>query len=419
MARRAGAILGGIRRARSRLAGLLQRRGRLAWLLLAAGVAACAGRPAALPNDAYVWQRQWTPALVRALSDDGQSVREWRVLAGEVDAQGRWRLFAPDWRALAASGKPVVAVLRIDGQLQQWDEAALLADVRAVLAAWRRRGLVFAGVEIDHDCATARLPAYAHFLQALHPLLRPGERLSITALPTWLDSPALDALLAQADEAVLQVHAVQSPRAGLFDPAKARAWLDAFARRTHKPWRVALPAYGTRVSWNRDGRVVAIESERPTLVGERDSHELFADPQTMQRFVASLQQDTPSGLAGIVWFRLPTAADERAWSEASWRAVLARTPLHASLQAIAGATADPQRYDVLLRNDGDADLPLPPLIHVGGACSAVDGINGYALRRGVDGYALQRVRTGVLRAGRQLAVGWSRCTAAPELRIGA
>ena len=391
---------------------------RLAWLLTAAAMAACSGAPTPLANDAYVWQRQWTPSLVSALTNDGPSVRAWHVLAGEMDVRGQWRVFTPDWRALEASGKPVIAVVRIEGQLQQWDEAALLADVQAVLAIWRQQKLVFAGVEIDHDCATSRLPAYAHFLQALRPSLLTHEQVSVTALPTWLDSPDLDGLLAQADEAVLQVHAVQSPRAGLFNPDQARAWLTAFARHTSKPWRVALPAYGTRVSWDEQGRVASIESERPTLVGTEGSRELFADPRTMQRLVASLEQRAPDKLAGIVWFRLPTGDDTRAWSETSWLAVLGRVPLQASLKVVASITDDSRRYDVRLINDGDADLPLPSLIRIDGSCAAADGINGYALERGSRGFYLQRTRVGVLRAGRQLAAGWLRCDEAPALRIG-
>ncbi|AIF47346.1 hypothetical protein HY57_08715 [Dyella japonica A8] len=390
---------------------------RWAWLCLAAAVAACAGKPTPLANDAYVWQRQWTPSLARAVADDGGSVRAWRVLAAEMDARGQWRTFTPDGKVLAASGKPVVAVVRIEGQLQQWDEAALLANVQAVLTVWRQQPFAFAGVEIDHDCATSRLPAYAHFLQALRPSLASRERLSITALPTWLDSADLDKLIAQADESVLQVHAVQSPRAGLFNPDTARTWSAAYARHTHKPWRVALPAYGTRVSWDEQGRVASIESERPTLMGAEDSRELFAEPRTMQRFVAALEKDAPRGLTGIVWFRLPTGDDARAWSGASWRAVLGRQPLLASLTAVASGTDDPQRYDVRLVNDGDADLPLPSLIRIDGACMAADGINGYALQRGASGLYLQRVRVGVLRAGRQQAAGWLRCEAAPALHI--
>ncbi|QNK03851.1 DUF3142 domain-containing protein [Dyella telluris] len=390
---------------------------RLAWLLSAAALTACAGKTTPLPNDAYVWQRQWTPGLVHALAEDGASVHAWRVLAGEMDVHGQWRTFTPDWRALAGSGKPVIAVVRIEGQLQQWDEATLLADVQAVLALWRQQPFMLAGVEIDHDCATSRLPAYAHFLQALRPSLWPHERLSVTALPTWLDSPDLDALLAQADESVLQVHAVQSPRAGLFNAASADRWLAAFAHHARKPWRVALPAYGTRVNWDDQGRVASIDSERPTLVSAEGASELFADPRAMQRFVATLEKDAPRGLAGIVWFRLPTGDDARAWSAASWRAVLGRTPLQASLLARAGATDDPHRYDVQLVNDGDADLSLPPLIRINGACQAADGVNGYGLQRGERGLYLQRGRVGVLRAGRQLAVGWVRCDAAPGLSV--
>lgn len=399
------------------VASLVSRFGRWTWLLAACVLTSCS-KPVTLPNDAYIWQRQWTPALAEAVTSQGASVRAWRVLAAEMDAHGQWRVFAPDWRALAASRKPVVAVVRIEGQLQHWDEATLLADVQSVLAAWRAQAVHVVGVEIDHDCATSRLNDYAHFLNALRSSLQGDVTLSITALPTWLDSAAIDDVLAQADEAVLQVHAVQSPRAGLFNADRARAWLDAFARHSRKLWRVALPAYGTRVNWDAQGRVASIESERPTLIGSDGSSELFADPRVMQGFVAALENHPPHGLDGIVWFRLPTREDTRAWSAASWNAVLSRTPLHASLRAVATASDDPGRYDVQLLNDGDADVSLPALVRIDGACDAADGINGYGLQRGARGMYLQRLQAGSLRAGRGLAIGWLRCDAAPSLRAG-
>jgi len=386
---------------------------RFVCLAAAMFIAGCASRQQALSNDAYVWQRQWTPALARALSDSGSEVRAWRVLAAEMDVQGQWRAFSPAWPVLAASGKPVIAVLRVEGSLQRWDEAALIERLRELLAHWRQQGIPLAGIEIDHDCATSRLPAYTHFLAALRPLLRPGERLSITALPTWLESSDLDALLAQADEAVLQVHAVQSPRAGLFQPEQARAWLDKFARHTDRPWRVALPAYGTRVSWNEQGQVIAIESERASLVDSSESRELFAEPAAMQRFVSALEADAPRGLAGIVWFRLPTEGDQRAWSLASWHAVLARTPLTSTLRVRALPSAEPSRLDVQLLNQGTADAALPALVRIDTACEAADGINGYALQRTPQGLYLQRTRVGLIRAGRQLAIGWLRCSRSP------
>ncbi|WP_233171561.1 DUF3142 domain-containing protein [Dyella sp. ASV21] len=393
-----------------------------AWLLIvliAMLSSGCAKKHESLGNDAYVWQRQWTPALADALHASQDAVQTWRVLAAEVDVHGQWHTMRPDAAALAASGKPVIAVVRIEGQLDRWDEQALIDGVDGVVTEWRQRGLSPAGVEIDHDCATSRLPAYAHFLAALRPTLGTRVRLSITALPTWLDSTQLETLLAQVDEAVLQVHAVQSPRAGLFDPQRAHAWIAAFAKRVHSPWRVALPAYGTRVSWDDQGRVAAIESERPTLSGASDANELFADPVAMQGFLNTLQADAPPGLAGIVWFRLPTDDDTRAWSMATWRAVLLHQPLRISLLAQVRAARQASLRDLVLINAGNADVPLPSLVRLDAACSLADGANGYTLQRSDHGLFLQRARGGLLRAGRQLAIGWLRCDGTAALHIEA
>lgn len=397
-----------------RLLGLL---GRLSLGLAVLAMAACSGRHVALGNEAYVWQRQWTPALADAVRSSGDVVQGWRVLAAEWDGRGQWHVIEPDAAVLLASGKPVTPVVRIEGQLAQWDAADVIDHVQSVLAQWRGRGLRIAGVEIDHDCATSRLPAYARFLSLLRTSLGEPLRLSITVLPTWLDSPDLDALLARVDEPVLQVHAVQSPRAGLFDPRRAHAWMDAFAHRARGPWRVALPAYGTRVSWDAQGRVASIESERPTLVAGDEASELFADPLAMQGFLRSLEADAPPRLAGIVWFRVPTEDDARAWSLATWRAVLSRQPLKVSLLAQVRSARGASWRDLVLINAGNADLPLPMLLQLDAACGNADGIHGYALQRTPRGLFLQRAQRGMLRAGRQLAVGWLRCDGPASLRV--
>ncbi|MGZ6228907.1 MAG: hypothetical protein ACXWNE_12305, partial [Candidatus Binataceae bacterium] len=44
--------------------------------------------------------------------------------------------------------------------------------------------------------------------------------------------------------------------------------------RTSKPFRVALPAYGSRVSWREDGSLLAIEGEMPLLAGGSSAIEL-------------------------------------------------------------------------------------------------------------------------------------------------
>ena len=138
---------------------------------------------------------------------------------------------------------------------------------------------------------------------------------------------------------MLQVHAVLSPTRGLFDAKRAQAWLDAYAAQTRKPWRVALPAYGSRVAWDDEGRIAAVESEQPALMPGGRSAELLVTPADMAAFVSRIEDRRPPGLAGIVWFRLPTRVDARAWSLPTWRAVLARQPLRPALSVSAQAAA--------------------------------------------------------------------------------
>lgn len=382
-------------------------------------LAACGRNAPPLPNDAYVWQRRWTPALNHALADSADMLRAWRVLAAELRADGAWFEGTPDLAALAATGRPVVLALRLDGRVGALNEADIDARAAALLTAWRNAGIALAGLEIDYDCPTARLPAYTALLAELKARLPPDLRLSITALPTWLESAALTELLAVPDETVLQVHAVLDPAQGtLFDARRARAWLAAYADRTTKPWRVALPAYGSRVAWDEQGQIVAVESERPALIPGGPSAELLVAPDTIAAFVATLDRERPTGLAGIAWFRLPTQADTRAWSLPTWRAVLARHRLAPALAVAADAPGPGGARNVLLSNQGNADAPLPFIVRLDARCPAADGINGYTLEYDRQGAYLRRARDGLLRAGADRAIGWIRCDAAtPSFRV--
>jgi uncharacterized protein DUF3142 len=362
-----------------------------------------------LPQDAYVWQRQWTPAVVAALQQSSDLVRAWRVLAAQSDERGHLRPTAVEWTAFENNGRPVILVVRIDGQLTQWDEEVLLDDLRAVLSQWRQNRVPVAGVEIDHDCGTARLSAYAHFLAELRTQIEDVVPLSITALPAWLSAPDLAAVLAQADEVVLQVHAVQSPRAGLFDLQLARRWVATLARRSATPFRVALPTYGSRVSWHQDGSLLAVESEAPLLAGGYAAVELMAPPQEVSLFLRGLERDPPAQLLGIVWFRLPTDDDSRAWSLDTWRAVIQGKPLQARIEVLVHNSDTPGMSNLVLINRGDVDAALPRTIELPDVCTLADGINGYTLAHNGSSLVFQQLHGGLLRSRHQQVIGWMRC----------
>lgn len=382
--------------------------------LLMAGTALVCLHSAALSplpvfhQDAYIWQRAWTPAVSAALEQSNAYVDGWRVLAAETGADGNLRPVHPDWVELARSSRPVTPVIRIDGQLDSWDPTRVSDEVVAILGELRSQGVPVAGVEIDYDCATRRLPLYSRFLTGLRPRLG-TLRLSITALPAWLESTDLDTLLAQTDEVVLQVHAVRDPRSGLFDPAVARGWIDAFSSRVHGQFRVALPDYGARVSWSPDGHLLSVESEMPRLVRGHDATELMAAPDDVAMLLASLRKDPPPHLAGVVWFRLPTDADERTWSLATWQAVMRGMRPTASATVVLRASSTPGMSDVVLENAFQTDAMLPARIELPKTCSEADGANGYSLDETGPGLALMRAQKGLLHGHYSRLIGWARC----------
>ena len=370
------------------------------------------GLPPPLTHDAYVWQRLWTPAVTEALRAATPWVRAWRVLGAEVGRAGSVTLVDVDRETLVGTGKPVVLVVRITGQLADWDPGDVARRSLALLADWQRTGLPVVALEVDHDCATKRLPAYAAFLARLRLMTDAVPvRLAVTALPTWLKSPALLDVLASVDEAVLQVHSVSNPRGGLFDHEQARTWVAALARTSPVAFRVALPTYGSRVSWDVGGRVVAVESEFPLGLEGARTLELGAKPQAVASLLETWRDRSPLGLLGVAWFRLPTSDDRRAWSLGTWRAVIEGRELDGRVGAEAIAADTPGLFDVFVVNGGDLDAQLPQEVTVASrdGCRAADGLRYYRVAPigGVPRFLL--VSPDVLRAHRRRMIGWVRC----------
>jgi Protein of unknown function (DUF3142) len=381
----------------------------LVGLLLVLTITYSAREPAPpVPQDAYIWQRVWPPALLSAISGSKDIVSSWRVLVAETDERGTLVPVAVNWDALKATNRPLIAVIRVDGFLAHLDQAALLAEIGSLTEQWKTWAPL-AGLEIDYDCATSKLAAYADFLARLREIPGIPKRLSITALPDWLASPDLTRVVSAADETVLQVHAVRAPREGLFDPDLARRWIDAFSDRTDKPFRVALPDYGARVVETDDGRIVAIESEMPRLLGAARSLGLMAKPADVAPLLYDLEARPPVHFAGIVWFRLPTDDDALTWSLPTWRAVIAQRDLATHLRAEAGTDAAPGAKSIVLSNVGDIDAMLPRAIALPADCHDVDGANGYAADHSMNKIVLHRLQSALLRAHRRQTIGWMRC----------
>ncbi|CAN5909089.1 DUF3142 domain-containing protein [soil metagenome] len=367
-----------------------------------------------LPHDAYIWQRLWTPQLVSSVRRSADIVRAWRVLMAEADATGRWTTVAVPWPELTATQRPIVGVIRIDGRLDDSRVAPLLDQIVARVAPL---SATLAGLEIDFDCPTSKLSLYARFLAELRGRLPRPIALSITALPTWMNSTALEKLSPSIDEVVLQVHAVDDPRRGLFDAAQADRWVREFGRRLQRPLRVALPAYEVRVTWREDGRLASVEGEMPLLLGASrgggERERLGAAPDAVLQLVHSLQRTGPERLVGFAWFRLPTDTDSRAWSLQTWRAVIGGSlpPVH--LKAVLLPAESDGLWTVTLSNEGATDATLPRQVRLDPGCEMADGANGFHLVAANRPLVLQSAGSDQIRAHRHRIIGWARC-AAPE-----
>jgi hypothetical protein len=369
----------------------------------------CACKPQDAPpldQQLYVWQRQWTAAHEAALRDSRADFSTLRVLALQAFPNAGWSRARVDAPLLKADGRALIAVIRLDGQLKALDQQQVTAQILQVLADWQAQGLTVSGIEIDHDAGSARLPAYAEFLKQLRSALPTTLPLSITALPAWLDSLQLPALLQTVDSSVLQVHAVSDPRRGLFDPEQALKWTRAWARITDKPFYLALPAYGVALLPD-DGGAPVVEGEvRLERGGQR--RELLADPLQLSRLGQTLRDDPPKHLAGLIWFRLPLANDRRAWSLTTLAAVARGNQLNSRLSVTLGEHAG--LYDIQLINSGNLDSAWPAQITLKAKnCEGADALVGYSLQQSADLLTFTRLRDGRLPAGGQRAIGWARC----------
>lgn len=353
-------------------------------LALGACGSGAAARPRATPlvHDAYVWQRAWTGPVREAVAQPpaaiGGLIGGLRVLGLELERdRDRWP--AVDAAALAAGGRPVVLVVRVD-DARRPDEVPMV-EVGAAVARWQAAGVDVRGVEIDHDCATARLPAYAAWLAQA----RPAAPLawSITALPTWADGAAgrraLRDIAAAVDELVVQVHAVRAPV--IFDDAAARADLRRFARAVPAPkLRVAVPTYDA---------VVGGALRR-------------TDPLAVAAFVRWLGTTAAPAVRGVVWFRLPVAGDDRAWSATTLAAVIGGAPLRAAIAPRLARAAD-GGYDVVIDNLGNLPGPWPDVALDGDGVRA-ELIGGY--RASPDGRHFTAPARDVA-PGATTVVGWA------------
>lgn len=380
-----------------------------------------------VPQQVYVWQRQWSPAVCSAVSQRASRFDGLVVLAAEVawsDKQPRVARVPINYRALAAANKHVGLAIRVGRYAGSFEAEApagrlLAALAEDVLSAARGEGLEVSELQIDFDAGTAQLQGYGRWVTALKAVA--GQTpVTVTALPSWMDGTGFAALADSADGYVLQVHSLARPaspgeRFVLCDVARARRWVDRAAH-FGRPFRVALPTYGYRLAFDAEGRFLGLSADgspRGWPVGVK-LRRIEADPAAMAGLLAEWTRNRPALMTGVLWYRLPVAGERLNWPWPTLRAVSAgRVPqpkLHVRLERSAEGLTE-----VCLHNTGDAPASLNrdvKLRWVSAGEPLADAIGGYRLTRPGPGRIgmepTEALATQRLRPNEERTIGWLR-----------
>ncbi len=276
-----------------------------------------------MTHRAFIWNRVWSDQVCESIQKSSTFISSYRILAFQIDPAGTVIVPNLDCQFLAKINSPQIAVIRISDGTS--DEAwklipGLISHLRAPhYPKWK-------GIEIDFDCPTSKLKNYRTELNKISRILPESWSLTITALPSWIGSKELPRLTAAVDSVTLQVHSVDDPAKGLFDPVQANRWVEQFSRITKSPFTIALPTYGSVVYSDNQNVVVGVESEsHRSDLWQYNRTVIGSNPEVLTTFVREQQVKRPRRCTGFIWFRLPVKADRRNWSLETLKQVITQS----------------------------------------------------------------------------------------------
>jgi hypothetical protein len=164
-------------------------------------------------------------------------------------------------------------------QLESVNEDTLAETISAAYQADAERAAQeharVVGLQIDIDVPTRLLGRYRKILSALRSRLKPGVQLSITGLPTWMDSSDLRATLAQVDFWIPQLYGAEIPeRSDQLIPISAPEDVSRFVSRARdfdKPFYAGLAAYSWSLLYSPNGSLISLR-------GDMDPASIASDP---------------------------------------------------------------------------------------------------------------------------------------------
>jgi len=144
----------------------------------------------------------------------------------------------------------------------------------------KRDGADVKGLQLDIDFPTRLLPQYQQTLSALRPQLQPHTEVSITGLPTWMDSPSLNGVLHNVDFWVPQFYGgeipTQSSQMVAISSPESITYFVNKARQLDKPFYAGLAAYSIAMLYNASGSLISLRGDmNPAFIASDPNLELI------------------------------------------------------------------------------------------------------------------------------------------------
>lgn len=143
--------------------------------------------------------------------------------------------------------------------------AAFVETLGADTARAERDGARVAGLQIDLDVPTRLLTRYARVLRETRFALPAGVKLSVTGLPTWMESKELARVLGEVDFWAPQFYGAEIPATAdrsipISSPIDVARGV-ARARELGEPFYAGLAAYGHALVYDARGRLVELRGD--------------------------------------------------------------------------------------------------------------------------------------------------------------
>jgi hypothetical protein len=374
-----------------------------------------------LPQRGYIWQRQWTPAVIDSLRQAKPRMSGVVLLGAEISFGGKSpEIVKPsiDWEAVQQQTQHCSIALRVApfaGPFRADDaRTRVITDVtKQLLDDARAHDVKIEEFQFDFDCAQKNLASYHPWLSILRPIVHP-IRFVMTVLPAWLDEPEFLSLVRETDGYVLQVHSVpisSGSSATLCEPRLAREWI-ARAGKLGIPFSVALPTYRCAAGYGPDGKLlsVAMDSVEPIWPPGTRVLEFGADADEIAALVNDWQKTRPPQLRELIWYRIPIATDTRNWRWATLSAVMSGRLPERKLSILQEGE---NPVDLSIFNAGEADEQLNANVSAtwnGAGLTASDALAGWDMKS-ENGRAIFRVTASRglrLPPGATRKIGWLR-----------